>query len=135
MQIHIINKMNKSYLTDHTLIVHELERSIKIYNWDFISNSFSLDLNTKTINAKGVPDIQVADAYIIPENEELYIREGFQILPLSNSVLVLDTINEFHRFVNSNVSVLTKDKFEGKGVYEYVNFDLDTSIFLFLSLS
>ena len=100
--------------------------SNNFYNWDFISNSFSLDLNTKTINAKGVPDIQVADAYIIPENEELYIREGFQILPLSNSVLVLDTINEFHRFVNSNVSVVTKDKFEGKGVYEYVNFDLDT---------
>ena len=92
----------------------------------FYFKFFLLDLNTKTINAKGVPDIQVADAYIIPENEELYIREGFQILPLSNSVLVLDTINEFHRFVNSNVSVLTKDKFEGKGVYEYVNFDLDT---------
>ena len=69
--------------------------SNNFYNWDFISNSFSLDLNTKTINAKGVPDIQVADAYIIPENEELYIREGFQILPLSNSILVLDTIMSF----------------------------------------
>ena len=95
-------------------------------NWDFVSNSLSLDIKNKTLLSKGVLDIQVADAYIIPENEQLYIKEDFQIQPLNNSVLVLDTISEYHRFINSNVSVLTKDKFEGKGVYEYVNFDLDT---------
>ena len=95
-------------------------------NWNFVSNSLSLDIKNKTLLSKGVLDIQVADAYIIPENEQLYIKEDFQIQPLKNSVLVLDTISEYHRFINSNVSVLTKDKFEGKGVYEYVNFDLDT---------
>ena len=95
-------------------------------NWNFISKSLSLDIKNKMLLTSGVPDIQVADAYILPDNEEVYIRENFKIDPLYNSTLVLDTINEFHRFVNSDVSVLTKDKFEGKGVYEYVNFDLDT---------
>jgi len=32
------NKENEknNFYKDHTLIIHELERSIKIYNWDFI---------------------------------------------------------------------------------------------------
>ena len=34
-------KKNNIY-TDHTLIINELEKSIKIYNWDFIL-SFTMD--------------------------------------------------------------------------------------------
>ena len=41
-------------------------------------------------------------------------------------MLILDTISEFHRFVNSEVKINSKRSFEGKGVYEYVNFNLDT---------
>ena len=60
-------------------------------NWNFVSNSLSLDIKNKTLLSKGVLDIQVADAYIIPENEQLYIKEDFQIQPLKNSVLVLNS--------------------------------------------
>ena len=41
-------------------------------------------------------------------------------------MLILDTISEFHRFVNSEVKINSKRSFEGRGVYEYVNFNLDT---------
>ncbi len=98
----------------------------KFDNWEYISKSLLVDINNKILLSKGVPDIQIADAYIIPNNEELYIKEKFQIQPLSKSVLILDTISEFHRFVDLEVSVLSKNKFEGQGVYEYVNFDFDT---------
>ena len=38
MQMHIQNKENEKnkFYKDHTLIINELEKSIKIYNWDFI---------------------------------------------------------------------------------------------------
>jgi len=36
MQKHIINNMKNSFPTDHTLIIDELEKSIKFYNWNFI---------------------------------------------------------------------------------------------------
>ena len=36
MQMHIINKMKNSILTDHTLIIDELETSIKFHNLNFI---------------------------------------------------------------------------------------------------
>ncbi len=41
MQMHIIKKENrkKHIFIDHTLIIKEIERSIKFYNWDFILSS------------------------------------------------------------------------------------------------
>lgn len=36
MQMHIIKEEKKNILTDHTLIINEIRRSIKIYNWEFI---------------------------------------------------------------------------------------------------
>ena len=41
MQMHIINQKNnkESLVIDHTLIIKEIDRSIKIYNWDFILSS------------------------------------------------------------------------------------------------
>ncbi len=41
MQMHIIkNEDRKKHIfTDHTLIINEIERSIKFYNWDFILSS------------------------------------------------------------------------------------------------
>ena len=41
MQMHIIKKENikNHILIDHTLIINEIERSIKSYNWDFILSS------------------------------------------------------------------------------------------------
>ena len=36
MQMHIINNMKNSFNTDHTLIIDELETSIKFHNLDFI---------------------------------------------------------------------------------------------------
>ena len=100
--------------------------NLKFNNWDYTLSSLSVDIKNKLLLSLGVPDIQIADAYIIPNNEELYINENFEIQPLSNSILILDTISEFHRFIDLEVSVLSKNKFEGQGVYEYVNFDLDT---------
>ena len=41
MQMHIIKKKNQknSVSTDHTLINNEIDRSIKLYKWDFILSS------------------------------------------------------------------------------------------------
>ena len=39
--MHIIKKgdLKNHILIDHTLIINEIERSIKFYNWDFILSS------------------------------------------------------------------------------------------------
>ena len=81
---------------------------------NFVIESFLVDLSQKTVFGSGVEEVQIADAYIIPENKELVITEGFNIQPLKNSVLILDTISEFHRFVNSEVKINSKRSFEGR---------------------
>ena len=74
MQMHIIKKENQknSILTDHTLINNEIDKSIKLYKWDFIlsslpSGSFLVggyirDLILRRLNAKIDVDI------VVPKN-------------------------------------------------------------------
>ena len=98
----------------------------KFKNWNFITENLFVDLSRQTVFGNGIEELQIADAYIIPENKKITIKENFKIQDLSNSILVLDTISEFHRFVNAEVAINSKISFEGKGVYEYINFNLDT---------
>ncbi len=95
-------------------------------SWSFDASMGLIDVKENLFLIKGVEEIVVADAYIIPYNKELSIRENLKIDPLLKSSLVLDTLEENHKFVDSDILILTKDKFEGKGIYEYVNFNLDT---------
>ena len=43
-----------------------------------------------------------------------------------NADLILDTLNEYHKFIKADVKLISKTKFEGRGIYEYINFDEDT---------
>ena len=95
-------------------------------DWGFGLENIMVDVSKRTLYGNGVKEIQIADAYIIPNDEKLILKEGFNFEKLSKSVLLLDTVSEFHRFINSEIFVKSKDEFEGRGVYEYVNFNLDT---------
>jgi len=82
--MHIQNKENEknNFYKDHTLIIDELERSIKIYNWDFILSSlpsgsylvggYIRDLILRRLNAKidvdiVVPKNAIEDSFIFPQ--------------------------------------------------------------------
>jgi len=45
----------------------------------------------------GIPYIIVADAKITPENNEVLILENAKIGQLKNTVIVVDTLNGYHR--------------------------------------
>ena len=71
MQMHIVKKENEkiNIITDHTLINNEIDRSIKLYNWDFILSSlpsgsylvggYIRDLILRRLNSKIDVDIVV----------------------------------------------------------------------------
>ncbi|MBV19769.1 MAG: hypothetical protein CL870_01550 [Cytophagia bacterium] len=98
----------------------------KFNNWNFSASGAYLDLNSARLSIEGIPELQVADAYIIPKKGNIIISEEFNISPLNEAELILDTINEYHKFTNSDIIIKSKNKFEGKGIYEYVNFNNDT---------
>ena len=100
--------------------------SEKFSNWSFKATNASIDLNSAKLIIQGIPELQVADAYIIPKKGSILVSEEFNIFPLVEADLILDTINEYHKFTDSNIIIESKNKFEGQGIYEYVNFNNDT---------
>jgi hypothetical protein len=79
------------------------------------------NLNTKKILISGIAKIPVADAYLIPEGGLLSVGDGADIRSFKNATLLLDTINEYHKIVNADVTILSKTRFDGSGFYEYKN--------------
>ena len=95
-------------------------------NWSVKSNSANIDLKIKKLYINGVDELQISDAFIVPRDGKIEVGKNFTISKLYNSEIVLDTINEYHRFINASVDINTKDQFIGSGIYEYVNFNNDT---------
>ncbi len=100
--------------------------SDKFTEWNFSAQQAEINLDEKTLNIKQVPELQIADAYIIPNQGKITIKENFIIEPLYDAELILDTISEYHKFIQSSVVIESRDKFEGRGIYEYINFNQDT---------
>jgi hypothetical protein len=92
----------------------------------FNAASAVYDLESSQLQVNGIPYITVADAYITPENNEVLILENAQIGTLSNTTIVLDTLNEYHRLVNGTIDILSRTRFTGSATYEYVNIMEDT---------
>ena len=120
------NSIKFSNSENSTAMSSVLSKSNKFLDWSLPVEKAHIDLNEKTLTLNGVNELQVSDAYIIPNRETVLIRENFVIDELTMAELILDTLNEFHKFVDANIKVESKNKFEGKGIYEYINFNEDT---------
>ena len=109
MQMHIINKENKkiNIITDHTLINNEIDRSIKLYNWDFILSSlpsgsylvggYIRDIILKRLNAKIDVDI------VVPKNA---IEIGKKIADnFKGKFIILDDVREVVRIIFKNTTI------------------------------
>ncbi len=111
MQMHIIKKENcqKSFITDHTLINHEIDRSIKLYKWDFIlsslpSGSFLVggyirDLILRRLKEKNNIDIDI----VVPKNA---IRIGKKIADeFKGKFIILDENREVVRIIFKHITI------------------------------
>lgn len=84
------------------------------------------DIKTQELKVSGIPYITVADARITPENNEVLILENARIGTLSNTVIVLDTINAYHTLVDGVINIESRKKFTGYATYRFVNAQKDT---------
>ncbi len=109
MQMHIIKKENrkKHIFIDHTLIINELERSIKFYSWDFIlsslpSGSFLVggyirDLILGRLNSSIDVDI------VVPKNA---IKTGKKIADkFEGKFIILDEVRDVVRIIFKHISI------------------------------
>lgn len=85
----------------------------------FFSRTARYDLVNYMIDAQGVPLIRVADAAIFPDSGFVKISKGGQVQPLKNAGVVADTAKMYHTMERSEVALVSRKFFKGKGVYQY----------------
>jgi len=84
------------------------------------------DLETSELKISGIPHIIVADAYIIPENNEVMILENATIGELYNTTVIIDTLNEYHHLVDGAIQIHSRTEFSGQATYQFINARNDT---------
>ena len=119
-EVHFSNKTKSNFLASF------YPNTNAYSNWSVDSESGKINLITKMLDLNGVDELQISDAYILPNEGKVRIGEDFKFLTLKDSDILLDTINEYHKFTKSTVEINSKDEFSGSGIYEYVNFNDDT---------
>ena len=92
----------------------------------FYATQAEYDIKTQQLKVSGIPYIIVADAKITPENNEVLILENAKIGQLKNTVIVLDTLNGYHRLTDGIVDIISRKEFKGYATYQYVNALSDT---------
>ncbi len=79
------------------------------------------NLTGKTITAKEVEQVDVADARIIPVDGRLFVRKGADIEPLEDAKVIANRKLKYHQMYVANVDILGKWKYTGSGLYDYVD--------------
>ena len=92
----------------------------------FNATKAEYDINTLELKVSGIPYIIVADAKITPENNEVLILENSKIGRLTNTTIVLDTLNGYHRLTEGVIDIKSRNEFSGYATYQFVNTLNDT---------
>ena len=95
----------------------------------FAANASHYDVDSRSIEVKGVPYIYVADALITPEKMEVTITDDGIIKKLDNAVIVIDkpvrgsranTDSIYHKIYDAMVDIYSAHEYEGSGKYDYI---------------
>lgn len=87
----------------------------------FNATSAEYDLKSNELKVMGIPYITVADARITPENGEVLILENSKIGRLTNTTIVLDTLNGYHTLTDGVIDVISRNEFTGHAIYHFIN--------------
>lgn len=92
----------------------------------FNAEKAEYDIKSGELKVSGIPYIVVADAKITPDHNEVLILENAKIGQLTNTVIILDTLNGYHRLTQGVVDIISRKEFKGYATYQYVNAANDT---------
>ncbi len=92
----------------------------------FYATSAEYDIASLEMKVSGIPYIIVADAKITPEGGEVLIHENSRIGQLTNTTIILDTLNGYHRLYDGVIDIKSRNEFSGYATYQYVNALKDT---------
>ncbi|NJO03581.1 MAG: hypothetical protein HC880_19560, partial [Bacteroidia bacterium] len=95
-------------------------------NLTFKATQAFYDINTLSMQVEGIPFINSADASIVPKDGKAVIRKNAEMEELKEAVLLIDTLNRYHRLFDGNIRINSRLEFEGDATYQFVNVQKDT---------
>ena len=129
---------NATWLLDSAKVIMSKPENVDIHSSYFYTTREELDslafnaaeaiydINTYELNVKGIPYIQVADAEIIPDNNETTILANSVLQEFNNAQLKIDTLNEYHYLTEGNIQIHSRNEFSGNAMYELITASADT---------
>jgi len=87
----------------------------------FFSTTAKFNSKEKTIEAKGVHYIKIADAVIFPEQASITILKNAEMLPLKNSKIIANAVTKYHEINNATVKIKSRKSYSGSGDYVYID--------------
>ncbi len=92
----------------------------------FNATGATYDLQRSELLVTGIPYINVADALITPENNEVLILENATIGTLLNTNIVIDSSYQYHNLFDGTINIISSKQFSGDATYQLVNAVKDT---------
>ena len=94
----------------------------------FKSLSAKYDLKEQAIFCSKVDFVEVGVSRIFPDSGLIVVRKGAAIDPLKNAQIVANDIDTCHRFIDGNIQIFGKNRFEGICKYPYRDKDGNVTI-------
>ncbi|NVO11985.1 MAG: hypothetical protein HXX16_18650 [Bacteroidales bacterium] len=87
----------------------------------FFSPKATYNLKNSKLNADSVKYLLVADAVVYPIDKKISVEPTLRLLPLSKTTVIASIPKRYHRVYNSDITVLSRKKYYGKGLYDYID--------------
>ena len=83
----------------------------------FKAAAASYDLTKYQLQAKGVPYVAAADAWVVPDSGRVVVGAAGQLRQFHRATVLLDSLGKFHKLVKGNITVVSRDEFKGDAQY------------------
>lgn len=112
------NKMSELPLSAHNTFI---STNIKQDSFQFETPYARYNLNERTIKAKYVKNINVADALIFPKDGQVNIEPNALLQTIRDAKIIADTLNQQHHIFDALVNIQGRNSFSGSGKYLYTD--------------
>lgn len=85
----------------------------------FFGKSAEYNLKTSELSIIDVEKILVADAFVIPQDGNLFVQPGGMINTLQGATIIADTMHKYHVIRNAKVDILGRFRYKASGMYAY----------------
>lgn len=117
-KFHISNMADKDSIPNGSVFYSTKPVEDSLY---FFAPRAIYNLKNSDLKADSVKYLIVADAVIYPNNKKITVERLKRVLPLSKAVIRASIPKRFHKIYNSDLTILSRKKYFGKGYYDYVD--------------